>query len=316
MIPSERQSHFGSTLWMCVALAISLTACSSGGDPETGTVELALEGSAKGSVFTLVDATFDIEGVEAHTLDSNASQDATLTTELPVGSYTVTLRDGWRLLETTEGSETEVAATLVSSNPQSFDIGPNALTTVNFAFETGDGAVSFGVGTLGLGIEVQKLLAREVVFSEVMKNPVALADSDGEWLELSNLGSAPLDLTDCRIERDGSGFTISTPLAIAAGAQVTFASSNSPGFTPSYVYSGLSLPNSGAFELVLSCGEERLDSVVVDPAATPNAAGASVSLDLERAARVGNDDASSWCDAVDSFNSDLGTPGSPNPPCP
>jgi hypothetical protein len=316
MIPSKRKPHFGSTPFLCAALAACLTSCSDGAAHETGSVELALRGSSKGSDYTLADATFDIEGVEARTLETGGEVRPTLSAELPVGTYSVTLRDGWRLLETKDGTELAVSATLVSQNPQGFDVLANSLTTVSFAFETGDGAVSFGAGSVEVGIDVRKLLARDVVVSEVMKNPVLLSDADGEWLELTNLGSNAVSLLDCRVERDGSGFTIATALTLASGTSITLASSESPGFSPGYVYSGLSLPNSGSFELRLVCGDEELDRLLVDPAVTPNAAGASLSLDLERAFNDGNDDPLTWCDAKTSYNGDLGTPGAANPTCP
>jgi hypothetical protein len=276
-------------------------------------VALALAGSSQGSSYELVDATFEIDGMAQATLTTDGSE--TLSATLPVGDYTVTLLEGWRLLDTTSEPE-EVQATLASDNPLAFAIEADTTTEVRFVFETGDGTVSFGDGVLELGIDVQKLVARQVVFSEVMKNPVALPDAEGEWLELTNSGSSLVSLEGCTIDRDGSGFTIAQPLDLDSGASVALANSEAPGFSPDYVYSSLSLPNSGAFTLTLACDAEVLDTVTVDPTLTSNAAGASLSLDPAATSAVGNDDATAWCNAVDSYNGDLGTPGAPNPPCP
>jgi hypothetical protein len=282
--------------------------------PDFGTVELALNGSSRGSDYELSDAVFDIDGVTATTLDADGSE--TLSANLPVGDYTATLRDGWRLLEVADGTTAEISATLSTDNPAPFSIASGLTTQVRFGFETGEGAVSFGEGTLELGIDVQKLVAREVTFTEVMKNPVVLPDADGEWLELSNTGTAAVSLLGCQVARDGTGFTIDTPLSLEPGASVTLASSDAPGFTPDYTWSSLTLPNSGSFVLTLSCEGETLDSVLIDPGQQVNAAGASLSLGSNAWTADGNDDPYAWCDAVDSYDGDLGTPGAANPLCP
>jgi len=239
-----------------------------------------------------------------------------LTATLPVGDYTATLREGWRLLEVTAGASSEVAAVLASDNPTPFAIAAGATTEVRFAFETGDGLVDFGEGMLELGIAVRKLVAHEVIFSEVMKNPGVLSDADGEWLELSNTGTQSLSLLGCELSRDGSGITLAAPLSVEPGASVTLASSDAPGFTPDYVWTSLTLPNSGSFTLTLSCDGNVIDSVLIDPTLSPNAPGASLSLSSSAFSAEDNDEPSAWCDAVDAYNGDLGTPGQPNPPCP
>lgn len=312
---SHQQSHFGRFLLAASCAAAFAAGCGSGDESELGSVELALSGSSAGSEYELLDATFQIEGASSTTLSSDGSG-ATLQTELPVGAYTVLLDDGWRLVEVNEGVQTEVVATLLSDNPAAFSIEADQVTDVDFVFQTDDGTVTFGEGTLALGIEVQKLVRRQVVFSELMKNPVALADADGEWIELANVGSEPVSLEGCEVRRDDTGFTIGSALSVEPGARAVLANSDAPGFVPSYVYTGLTLPNTGAFTLTLVCGEETLDSVVVDPALVSNAAGAALSLDPSAETPTANDDALSWCNAVGSYNGDLGSPGTANPACP
>lgn len=293
---------------------LAAIACSGHPEPELGSVQLALHGSSRGSSFELVDAVFQIEGVTSTTLTTDGSD--TLVAHLPVGDYTATLQDGWRLLETSGDVTEEVPAVLSTENPTAFAIVAGATTEVRFAFETGDGAVSFGDGTLELGIEVHKRVAEEVIFSELMKNPVVTSDADGEWLELSNTGTRAMSLQGCEVTRDGSGFTITSVLSAEPGTSVTLASSSAPGFTPDYVWSSLTLPNSGSFTLTLTCDGVLLDTVTVDPAQTPNAAGASLSLSGDAFSADANDTPTAWCDAVAAYNGDLGTPSGSNPVCP
>jgi hypothetical protein len=308
--------HSSSRAQLAGAFASLLAAIACGGHPEDqfGTVEVALQGSSRGSDYELVDAVFDIEGVTSATLHTDGQD--TLSTTLPVGDYTARLRDGWRLLEVSAGAQEEVTAVLSTPNPAPFVIASGATTEVRFGFSTGEGAVSFGEGVLEVGIAVTKQVAVEVIFSEVMKNPVIVSDADGEWLELYNSGSGTVSLQNCELTRDGAGFTIDAALVVEPGASVTLASSSAPGFTPDYEWSSLTLPNTGSFTLSLACAGTTLDSVVVDPAATPNAAGASLSLGATALTADDNDPPAAWCDAVDSYDGDLGTPGQSNPPCP
>jgi hypothetical protein len=298
-----------------IGAAASLQGCSAEANSDFGTLHLALSGASRGSEYELLAADFEIEGVSAATLTSDGDPSTTLSTSLPVGEYSVELQAGWQLVENTATGAEAVDAVLLSDNPLHFSIIAEETTEVSFVFQTGDVSVGLGEGSLALGIEIQKLVAREVVFSEVMKNPAALADTAGEWFELTNTGTRSLELEGCSVLRDGSGFEITSPLSVDSGTSITFANNAAPGFTPSYVYSGLSLPNAAAFTLSLVCAGETLDSITVNPALTPNAAGASLSLDPAAANPQGNDDATQWCDATSAYNTDLGTPGSANPAC-
>lgn len=311
----RRQSHFGCLLLAALAAALAATACGDPAATEFGNVHIALEGSSRGSTYELADASFDVEGVVETTL-STAETTGPLSAPLPVGAYTVALRDGWRLLELGEAASREVAATLVSDNPAAFEVRAGEVTRVDFVFQTGDATVDFGQGKLAVGISIEKLVPHDVAFTELMKNPVVLSDADGEWLELLNSGSEPASLQGCRVERDGSGFTIASALNVPSGGSVVLASSDAPGFTPDYVYSGLTLPNTGAFELTLTCGEVLFDTLLVDPTAVPNAAGASLGLDPSRIGSAANDEALAWCNGKDSYDGDFGTPGTANPSCP
>ena len=101
---------------------------------------------------------------------------------------------------------------------------------------------------------------------------------------------------------------------LEAGAWLTLANSDAPGFVPDVLYTGLTLPNSGAFVLRLACGEQLLDEVTVD-AASPQRAGRSVSLSGAALDDVSNDDPERWCEGATSYNGDFGTPGGANPGC-
>jgi hypothetical protein len=154
----------------------------------------------------------------------------------------------------------------------------------------------------------------QVVISELMSNPAALSDTDGEWIELYNpSASESVVLDGCALD-DGSASK-----ALMAGARImplgyaTLARSAQVGFVPTQLLS-FSLGNSDD-SLALVCGGIEIDRVRYG-AGFPLAAGASMSLSASALDATANDDASAWClgtepDAL----GERGTPGASNPPC-
>jgi hypothetical protein len=153
------------------------------------------------------------------------------------------------------------------------------------------------------------------VISELMVDPKALTDAEGEWFELFNPGSEPLDLAGCSLA-DGSAqhHTIPTHVTIPAGGFASVARGDQPGFSPSVVTT-FSLKNS-ADVLEISCGGVAIDRVEYDKSrGFPLAAGLAMSLDSRSSSAARNDDGGAWCLAVEAYATDFGTPGRPNPPC-
>lgn len=299
-----------------VLFASATAACSAAGTPEHGVLQLPLTSAAQGTTYELVDAVIQISGPSPLTLTSSGSTDATLSAVLSAGDYTAELEDGWRLMQQRPEGAEEVQATLTSDNPREFTIAGGATTSVTFSFQTDGGPVGSGEGNLDLGIQVEKLAAQQMVFTEFMKNPAVLSDAEGEWLELVNSGTETFSLEGCLVRRDTTQFTINGALVVQPGHAVTLANSEAPGFVPDYVYSSVSLPNTAAFLLELECNAAVVDSVWIDPVALPNAAGASLSLDPAHTTAFDNDGVDSWCNGTSDYNQgDLGTPGLPNPNC-
>lgn len=289
---------------------------SSGSNAGMGRVALALRTSVGEAVYELRDAVFDVSGPVTAALNSEEDPEATvIEQELPVGEYSVTLEPDWSLFMVGDAESTEVAASLVTDNPTSFSISADSVTRVAYAFEVEGSSVALGTGGLEIGIDVAQGQAHSVLFTEMMIDPAELADSSGEWLELQNAGEDSIDLNGCVIQRDTNQFTIDTSLELEPGGIVTLANGDAPGFTPDYVYSGLTLPNTAVFVLSLTCGNELLDSVTVDPATWPGSAGVADSLSASVTTAAGNDALGSWCAATAPYTTDLGTPGSANASC-
>lgn len=91
----------------------------------------------------------------------------------------------------------------------------------------------------------------ELLISEVMANPAAVSDGNGEWFEIANITSLSLDLNGLQLQDAGSNTHIVAndgPLWIAPGEYFVFGRSgnldSNGGYTADYVYSDFTLGNS------------------------------------------------------------------------
>lgn len=305
-------------LTLLLAALLATSACSGVPELPIGRLEVALSSGIGDQRYRLQGAELTLTGDAELELSGDDDPDAdVLVRALPAGSYELELKDGWQLLARDATGERPVAAELVSDNPVAFAIDTGSTTNLSFQFETreGGGGPSGNDGSLRVGIEVDGVAAPVVVISELMKNPEALADTQGEWIELYNAGRSAVTLTGCTLARDDQSFTFGEGIAIAPGQYITLANGSAPGFTPTATYRGLTLPNSGALSLRLSCGAQLLDAVTLTQRAAQNRAGSSLSLAASELDPAANDAETSWCDGASTYNDDRGTPGQENPDC-
>jgi hypothetical protein len=293
-------------------------ACGELPEPPIGQLRLGLSSGIGDRHYRLTHASFAIEGAAELTLDSDDDPASdVLQRSLPEGGYSVRLLDGWQLERSSGGAGEPVAAELSSGNPLPFSIAAGELTTVTFQFRTlgGGGGEAGGDGEVRIAIEVDGASTPRVIFSELMKNPEVLPDADGEWLELFNAGSEAVDLGGCTLSRDDQELGLEGSLVLEPGGYLTLSNGERPGFSPDVLYSGLTLPNSGAFLLRLACAGTTLDEVNVDASTPAQRAGRSLSLSAAALDEAANDDPERWCEGSASYNGDYGTPGADNPAC-
>lgn len=164
--------------------------------------------------------------------------------------------------------------------------------------------------------------AGQLVFSEVMVDPAAVSDANGEWFELSNTTTdLTFSLQGAVIsDDDGERFTIEGDITIGPGERLVFARSLemgvNGGVTANYAYgTAMDLANSGD-ELVLTVGSTVIDRVAYT-SSWPRAAGVSMQLDPTAHTHTANDSAASWCRSTQPYGSvaDKGTPGRANTTC-
>ncbi|MCP3669094.1 MAG: lamin tail domain-containing protein [Gammaproteobacteria bacterium] len=100
----------------------------------------------------------------------------------------------------------------------------------------------------------------DLIISEVMANPAAVSDANGEWFEIYNLTGNSLDLNGITLSDSGSNLHVvdfAGPLTISSHDYLVFgrggvASANG-GYAADYVYSDFTLSNSSD-DIILSAG--------------------------------------------------------------
>ncbi|MEO0899904.1 MAG: lamin tail domain-containing protein [Bacteroidota bacterium] len=187
------------------------------------------------------------------------------------------------------------------------------LTCTNTSTVTGVASCSGGGG----------IAAGDLIFTEVMQNPLAVGDGDGEFFEVHNTTGTLISMVGCIVSDDGTdAFTIAGTLDVPAGGYVVLGLNNNTGTNGNvpvdYVYSGMNLAN-GADELILTCSGVEIDRVEWDGGPNwPDPNGASMNLNFTGGAYASdNNDGANWCESFTTISggSDFGTPGAVNDDC-
>jgi len=163
----------------------------------------------------------------------------------------------------------------------------------------------------------QSISPGDVIITEIMQNPNAVLDSDGEWFEIYNTTASPIDLNGWTIRDDdidvhiiGGPLIISSHSFLVLGINDT--SSINGNYTTNYRYSELLLAN-GADEVVLEDPDGiEIDRVNYDGGPNfPNPDGASMALINFQ---LDNNIGSNWIESTAreltfTASGDLGSPG-------
>ena len=149
----------------------------------------------------------------------------------------------------------------------------------------------------------------ELIVNEFLAQPL---DGAGEWVEVVNVGSGPINLTGLQLFTQG---TLRCTLSGSIGAGDFHVASPDPLVADSSC-AGLVLPNAcgGDNQISVSSPDAFLDGAPF----CPSTSGRSASLDPDQRSSTSNDLASSFCLGVGTYGatSNQGTPGSANPQCP
>jgi len=160
----------------------------------------------------------------------------------------------------------------------------------------------------------QPPVAAKVVISELMINPKASGDTEGEWIELHNLGGTAVDLNGWTLKDTGADLHVianGAPLMLPAGGYLVLGRSSTKttngGVTVQYVYKDFLLANTSDEVILTDKSGATIDSVTYSGSWTiPDGA----SLSLKNTAGDHNNPAS-WCAESSAWSGSAGDKGTP-----
>ena len=144
-----------------------------------------------------------------------------------------------------------------------------APTGTNVTITASDDASNLASGTSD-PFDVIEFVIPEIIITEIMQNPSAVNDSDGEWFEVYNNSTTPVDMDGWTVKDDGvNSFTVAGSLIVPAyGFAVLGVNADlltNGGVTVDYEYSGFTLGNSDdEVVLLLPDGVTEVDRIEYD----------------------------------------------------
>jgi hypothetical protein len=157
---------------------------------------------------------------------------------------------------------------------------------------------------------IDELVPHDIIVTEIMANPDALSDSEGEWLEIHNPGSQAIDMQGITINIPPSSYTFDSSFLLYGNGYLVLANSENAVPVVDIVMS-TGLNNSG--DIITIAGNETISTVDYSTFTIPPA---GVALSLDRSSYVNYQQGIYWCEATAIYNTgDYGTPGEVNSSC-
>lgn len=206
-----------------------------------------------------------------------------------------------------------------SGPPPIPDAGPPRLPDAGTPFDAGGGSGDGGGVDAG-GFTTCTPEPTNIEITEVMVASQSGAGDRGEWLEIRNLTSCPIDLTGLEIQASGS-HVMTSGLLTAGGVFVLSQSTDSVenhGLSTDYAYgTSVRMSNSGGTVRLVYSGTEvaRVTWGSTDHRTT---ASRQLSMGTTMSPAIGG---AGWCDSTNVYSSEaggpyLGTPARINDACP
>lgn len=180
--------------------------------------------------------------------------------------------------------------------------------------QIGDPQTIVNEGDIGFG---------DLLITEIMYNPAAISDTEGEWFEIYNNTASAIDLSQLAILKgEELQHVISDTIIINPSQYFVLARNSNATSSASYIYgSSFSLTNTADEIVLANFGSDGTNGAIISnvnygSGGFPVANGASLNLDINSfdpyLAQLGEN----WCISTQSFDTgDLGTPASTNSGC-
>lgn len=164
----------------------------------------------------------------------------------------------------------------------------------------------------------------DILITEIMFDPTALSDTEGEWIEIYNNSGRIINLENLILERDNTNkHVISSSIELLPNEYYVLArTSYATDVNNVYVYgTSITLPNNGGIISLYNVNEgteqeNLIFSVNYGASNFPRPSGASISLNPDNMNATDAVLGTSWCIATSVYNTgDKGTPGVKNDSC-
>jgi len=164
----------------------------------------------------------------------------------------------------------------------------------------------------------------DIIVTEIMQNPAAVSDGDGEWFEIYNTTGSDIDINGWTISDNGSNsHQIASSLIVPMNGYAVLGNNGDIGtngnVSVDYEYSNFTLGN-GSDQIILTCSGTVIDDVDYDDGTTfpADSPGGSMELSTTKLTGTDNDLGANWSINTTSQyglggnTGDFGTPGAMN----
>jgi len=220
------------------------------------------------------------------------------------------LSDGNGAINVAHGVQTYTFSGLDASSTYYFKIYPYTNSGLNIDYQTTRVVPSVSISTSA---------PVKIMITEIMINPDAVEDVNGEWFEIYNAGTETVNIDGWTISDDGSdSHTIDNggTLNIASGEYLVLgidtSTATNGNYSCDYQYSNFSLANGGD-EIIISDGITQIDRVAYDDGTNwPIPVGAAIVF--SGTYEDDNDDYTRWSAASERSSGFIGTEGDKGSP--
>ncbi len=164
-----------------------------------------------------------------------------------------------------------------------------------------------------------------LIISEIMFDPLSLNDTEGEWFEIYNTTSFPIDLYHIVISKSATStdrHVINSHIEIGPSGFIVLSRTVTAVESPDYVYgTPVNLNNTNSTLSLHNYGTDGTDGTLIcsinyTASGFPSAQGSSLSLSPALMNYTAATDGKSWCLSVSTYSTgDKGTPGKANDTC-